>query len=406
MRAHNEFAVSFYLRQNKSKAQDYGIYCCIKVTQSNPRELCIQNGVSEDDWDSDKGCPKPKTKELQKLALLLETIKSRLLNIYLDLKLNGSDVSAEIIKNIYLGKVEINYTILQLTDMAIEKYKRELEKGSLKNYHATRSYLVDFCRVKYKAGDISLKSLTYSFIEGFKTFILSTPRKATDPCHNNGCMKHLARLKKIITWGYEMRFLDRDVFASFRIVIKRHESEVLRWTELKKLEEITLNKPMLNLVRDLFVFCCYTGMAPVDMQGLRPRQIYSNQDNITWITYTRAKSSVSAHVPLLKVPLSILEKYKLKKCDLPRETVFPFVTNKTLNDSLKIIGEVCGLSLPLNFYMARHTFATTVTLLQGVPLTSIKVMMGHQKIESTMIYTRASNPIVGVDMMIAQNKML
>ncbi|WP_217607180.1 site-specific integrase [Chitinophaga sp. GbtcB8] len=165
-------------------------------------------------------------------------------------------------------------------------------------------------------------------------------------------------------------------------------------------------KPMLNLVRDLFIFCCYTGMAPVDMQRLRPRQIYTSNDNIAWITYTRAKSSTPAHVPLIKVPLSILEKYKLGKDDLSRETVFPFVTNKALNDNLKIIGEICGFTLPLNFYMARHTFATTVTMLQGVPITSIKVMMGHQKLESTMIYTRVSNPIVGMDMMLAQERMI
>lgn len=404
MGAHNDFSVGFYLRQNKSKARDYGIYCCIKVAHSNPREFCIQNGLAEKDWDARKGRPKSTTPELQKLSLLLETIKSRLLNIYLDLRLAGRDISSEIIKNIYLGKSEIQYTILQLMDMAIDKYIKEMAKGSIKNYYATRSYLAAYCKVKYKSGDVLLRSLTYSFIEDFKTFILSFPKKVTDPCHNNGCMKHLARLKKVVTWGFEMRFIDRDVFASFKIIIKRHESEVLRWEELKKLEEIKLNTPMLNLVRDLFIFCCYTGMAPIDMQRLRPRQIYSGLDNITWITYTRVKSSVPAHVPLLKIPLAILEKYKLKKGDSPRSTVFPFTTNKSLNDNLKVIGEICGFSIQMNFYMARHTFATTVTLLKGVPITSIKIMMGHQKIDSTMIYTRVSNPIVGMDMMLAQDR--
>lgn len=155
MRAHNGFVVGFYLRQNRNKAQDYGIYCCIKVAHSNSRELCIQNGILEKDWNSHKGCPKSTTPELQKLALLLETIKSKLLNIYLDLKLTGNEVSAEIIKNIYLGENEINYTILQLTDIAIEKYKKEIEKGSPKNYHATRSYLADFCKAKYRSGFIA-----------------------------------------------------------------------------------------------------------------------------------------------------------------------------------------------------------------------------------------------------------
>jgi integrase len=141
---------------------------------------------------------------------------------------------------------------------------------------------------------------------------------------------------------------------------------------------------MLDLVRDLFVVCSYTGMAPVDLQRLQPHQIYAGSDGLTWLTYTQAKSVISANVPLLSPAIAIIEKRRWKKVDIKRATVFPFVTNKDLNFNLKIIGEIYGVEFPLNFYIARHTFATTVTFAQGVPITSTKEMMGHDRIETTM----------------------
>ncbi|WP_298733418.1 site-specific integrase [uncultured Chitinophaga sp.] len=404
MKRHHNFGVSFYIRQNKNKTKDYSIYACIKAG-GTVRELCIRSGLKKDDWNEGKGRPKEKNDELIMLSLYLDTVKSKLLNICLDLELNAGILSAENVRNIYLDRKSTHYTLLQLIDKATTKYEKEIEKGSLKNYKATKSYVEAFCKIKYKSGDVPLRHLTYAFIDELKTYILNHPLKPNNPCHSNGCMKHMARLKKIMAWAYEMRFVDRDVFASYKIKIKRHESEILHWEQLKTLENKVLQRPMLNLVRDLFVFCCYTGMAPIDMQRLRPHQIYSGIDGLTWLTYTRVKSNVSANVPLLSPAIELIRKYKLKEGDILRDTVFPFVTNKDLNDNLKIIGEICEFRMPLHFYMARHTFATTVTLLQGVPITSIQEMLGHEKIESTMIYTRTSNPVVGMDMMLVQQKM-
>ena len=127
------------------------------------------------------------------------------------------------------------FTFLQLVDKAIEKYQYELAKGSLKNYYATRSYVEKFCKSKYKSGDISLKYINYSFIDELKTYILSNPLKVNDRCNNNGCMKHMERIKKIITWAYAMRFIDRNVFASFKIRKTRYES---KWLNLEQLTRI------------------------------------------------------------------------------------------------------------------------------------------------------------------------
>lgn len=145
-------------------------------------------------------------------------------------------------------------------------------------------------------------------------------------------------------------------------------------------------------------------MAPVDLQSLKPHQMYTGSDGLTWLGYTRTKSSIPANVPLLSPALAILQKYLWKQGDIKRATVFPFMTNKDLNTNLKIISEFCEMGFPLNFYIARHTFATTVTLAQGVPITSIKEMMGHERIEITMAYAKVNSCIVGMDMKSVQEK--
>lgn len=400
-----DFNVNFYIRRNRSIKRDYSIYCCIKTSGSSPKELCLINSIKREEWNLRKGTPKHNNNKLIKLSLYLDTVKAKMFEIYFDLKLNKTELSAEIIKNIYLGKGTNDFTFLQLIDVAIKKYEKELAPGSLKNYGATKAYVKGFCQQKYKSGDVRLKFLTYAFIDELKTYILANPLKQNDPCTNNGCMKHLERIKKILTWAYEMRFIDRNAFASFKIKKHPYESQKLHWEQLRTLENKTFQRPLLNLVKDLFVFCCYTGMAPIDVQRLQSHQIFKGSDNLMWLTYHRTKSKIPAHVPLLTPALTLIKKYEPRPGDLSRCTVFPFVTNQNMNDSLKVISEVCGFAIPLKFYVSRHTFATTVTLFQGVPVTSIKEMMGHRKIESTMQYTKANKPVIGYDMQVLQEKL-
>lgn len=400
----NFMRVHFYIRLNKNQRNDYAVYCCIKTPRHLPREICVIQSISKNDWNKRRGIPKQSNDRLVKFSLLLDSIKAKLQDIYFESALNGQYLSAQQVKNIYLGKEALHYSLLQIFDLAVEQYARELVQGSLKNYSATKKYIQAFCKFKYGIDDVFVKSLTYSFIEEFKNFILMHPIKPNDPCTNNGCMKHLERLKKIALWAYEMRYIDRNLFSSFRIRKKRFEQRWLNWTQLKMIENKSFHTPLLNLVKDIFIFCCYTGMSPIDVQLFSPDQIYKDKDNLIWISYVRKKSNITANVPLLQTPLLLVKKYfEFKQGDY--KTVFPYVCNKVLNDKLKMIGEICELNMPLTFYMARYTFATTVTLAQGVPITSIKKMLGHHKIESTLYYAKVSDQVIGSDMKLLQQRL-
>ena len=175
--------------------------------------------------------------------------------------------------------------------------------------------------------------------------------------------------------------------------------------ELAAIEDHVFDVPMLQKVKDLFVFRCYTGLAYIDVTELKPENIITNIGGAKWIKTSRAKTGKSVYIPLLKPALFILEKYSEQKEALIRETIFPWISNQEVNRSLKIIAEVCGIKKHLTFHLARHTFATTVTLINGVPIESISKMLGHTKVSTTMIYAKVTQSKIGLDMQLLQSKL-
>lgn len=405
MACHAPISVTFHRRLSKNKRNDCSVYACIKIPGYSSKEILAFKNLKKEAWDIGYGKPKNNEDYLIKLTLLLDQIKAKLFEIYFDLKKEVGEVSPDNIKAIYTGSKESHYTVLSLVGSAIDKYAGEVSPGTLKNYNATKSYIKAFCRKKYKKGDISLKYLTRSFIDELKTYILNNPIKSNDPCTNNGCMKHMERLKKIMTWAFEMKFIDRNVFNSFKVKKSEFKSEILYPEQLRSIEEKCFYRPMLDKVRDLFVFSCYTGLAPIDIQRLTPHQIYTDSEGTKWLSYTRVKSKISASIPLLKQASMILKKYGAEKGNLASATIFPFISNQVINRNLKIISEILELGVKLNFYIARHTFATTVLLANDVPVTSIKAMMGHKRFESTLHYAKPLNHVVSGDMKKLQNKL-
>jgi site-specific recombinase XerD len=195
--------------------------------------------------------------------------------------------------------------------------------------------------------------------------------KESDPCTNNGTMKHLERLKKMVNWAVKNQWIDKNPFTAFQLKFKRKERDFLTELELAAIETQDLENPILQKVRDLFVFSCYTGLAYVDLMALQPTNIISSVDGMKWIKTTRTKSDIGVNVPLLTPALAVLEKYSHIQEPSQHGMLFPRVTNQEMNRSLKVIGEICGIRKNISFHLARHTFATTVTLMNGVPIETI-----------------------------------
>jgi integrase len=282
---------------------------------------------------------------------------------------------------------------------------KTLEPGTMKNYKSTAIYLRNYMLSKYDAGDIYLKDLTHQFITGFEYFIRNNPIKSGDPCTNNGTMKHLERLKKMVNWAHANEWIDKNPFATFRLRFRRHEMEFLDKDELSRIEGRDLENPMLRRVRDLFIFSCYTGLAFIDLVMLKPTNIMAGADGMQWIKTARKKTEIPVNVPLLRPAVMILEKFRAEENAEKRETLFPRVSNQEMNRALKLIGEICEIKKRLTFHLARHTFATTVTLLNGVPIETISKLLGHTKLATTMIYAHVLQSKIGMDMSLLQHKL-
>jgi len=218
-------------------------------------------------------------------------------------------------------------------------------------------------------------------------------------------MKHLERVKKMVAWATTNEWIEKNPFTAYKLKLKRHEMEFLQKDELARVETRDLENPMLRRIRDLFVFSCYTGLAYSDLMDLQPCNILMGVDGLKWIKTSRKKTDIPVNVPLLKPALAIMEKFRAVEGAAKRDTVFPRVSNQEVNRGLKLIAEICEIKKYLTFHLARHTFATTVTLLNGVPIETISKLLGHTKLSTTMIYTHVVQSKVGLDMGLLQSRL-
>lgn len=407
MKRNNTFGVHFVLRTQKA-GDDGKIPVYARITVNGTRtELSMKHSVDKNDWNIGKGQAKPKNPELRAFNSYLQEMQGKIHRHYRDIQLEDEPPTAAAVKAAFLDiekETVISHSLLWLVNHHETMMQKVLKRGTMKNYHATESYLRRFLASKYKKEDILLKELKYEFISDFEFFIRTNSIKENDPCTTNGTMKHLERLKKMVSWAVKNEWIDKNPFSAFRLKFKHTEREFLSEAELLELADREFENPMLNRVKDLFLFSCYTGLSYVDLIELRPSEVLTGIDKIKWIKTTRAKTDIPVNVPLLRPAQAILEKFigaDFSQCG----TIFPKVSNQEMNRSLKMIAEICGIQKYLTFHLARHTFATTVTLMNGVPIETISKMLGHTKISTTMIYAKVTQTKIGMDMNLLQDRL-
>ncbi|WP_256959339.1 site-specific integrase [Sphingobacterium sp. JB170] len=267
----------------------------------------------------------------------------------------------------------------------------------MKNYYTTQNYIKNFLKEKYRRTDIALSELNYTFIADFESYLRSyKPKDHHRPLNNSGIMKHIERLRKMVNMAVMADWLPKDPFAKFRKRFDKVERGCLTKAELDKLEGKQFKIERLQHVLDMFLFSCYTGLAYIDLSELTPDHIVTGIDGNLWISMSRAKTETSVRVPLLPKAKSLMEKYADDPRAVSNGTVFPVISNQRMNGYLKEIVEICGIKKNLTFHIARHTFATTVTLSNGVPIESVSKML--TSIRTTQIYAKVVENKLSEDM--------
>jgi site-specific recombinase XerD len=389
MKTTNTFGIHFIIRLPKNEKSDDALVYARVTVNGKRAEISLKQKIDPRLWDENKGRAKGRREEVIKLNAHLERVRTLIAEGYNDLIQQRKIVTADSVKLQFTGEEEEIVTLKKLVAYHNEEFKGKLAPGTMKNYHTTQRYIDKFLKEKCKRNDIALMELNYKFLMDFESYLRNyTPKDHRKPLKNNGIMKHIERLRKMITLALTLEWLPKDPFISFKRHYTKVEREYLTREELDKITKKKFAIPRLEQVRDMFIFSCYTGLSYIDLYSLKPDNVVKGINGGLWIFTSREKTDTGVRVPLLPKALELIDKYKDNIVALNRGTVFPLLSNQKTNSYLKEIADLCGINKPLTFHIARHTFATTVTLTNGVPIESVSKMLGHTKISTTQIYAK------------------
>ena len=400
----NTYSTAFLLRTSKGKNGKAPIYCRITVNGQRT-EFSIKRSVAISQWDNGK--VKGNNEEAKTLKAYLRQVEAKLFEHYRELLAHNIFMSAEDIKNAYLGLEKQQHSLLELIDYHNTHLKDALEWGTLKNYFTTQNYVKEFLAERLRKKDIYLSQLSYQFITGLEMFLKNyRPKDHRKPMGQNTVMKHIERLRKMINLAIKNEWIEKDPFQKFKLKFEKKDRGYLTKEELRRIEEKDFRLERLNQTRDIFVFSCYTGLSYAEVYDLKTEHIVMGLDGEKWINGQRKKSKEWFKVPLLPQAQKIIERYQDNVVAQANGKVLPVYTNQKTNSYLKEIGYLCEVNKNLTYHLARHTFATTVTLSNGVPIESVSKMLGHTSLRTTQIYAKVVEQKLSDDMKILKGKLI
>ena len=401
------FSILFWINTSRIKNGEAKIYARITVNQKRVN-ISLKYNVLVNTWSTNKSRVTGNSQKSRIINHYLDQVHSKLFKCYQELNAEEKLVTSLAIKNRFLGIDQKHYSMQNLIDYHNDKMVHKLHKDTMRHYKTSQKYILSLIKKRYKNSDIYLKDIGYDFILEFENMLRAHNQGAIA---NNTMITHIQRLRKMTTMAYHMEWIDRDPFAKYKAKHEKVERGFLTETELSRIEELPYSIERIQTVKDLFVFSCYTGITYGDIMLLTKDNIVFGLDGYQWINTKRQKNGNPVKIPLLPKALSLIESYKKHPKSILKGTLFPRISNQKLNSYLKEIAVLCDISKNITFHMARHTFATTVTLTNGVPIETVSKILGHTKIATTQIYAKVierkvSNDMFMLRMKLGQNKIV
>lgn len=397
----DNFRVSFFLRGKEVNREGKSPIDIRLYLRGQRIRLCASGlYVDAAQWDSVKSRSKARTGEASELNNELRRIETDLMQIY---RMNefSEGLSLDKIKAIYLGKEpkEQMTSFLQFYEEFLERVESEVGKqrsyDSFQKFSVIKKHFVAFLKTRYRRKDIQMSELTYRVICDFENYLLNEGK-----CQHNTVMRMIGSFKTVTIRARKYGLLPVDPFADYKIHFYKTDRGFLDEDEIKTLMEKKFEIKRMEVVRDIFIFSCFTGLAYIDITQLTKDNI-REIDGRPWIMTSRQKTNVPSNILLLDVAQQIIKKYDGVA---PKGQLLPILTNQRMNSYLREIGDVCGIGKKLTFHLARHTFAT-LAITKGVPIESVSKMLGHTKISTTQIYARIINKKVEHDMLELESKL-
>jgi len=393
----NLFKLHVYLKQPKDpKASQYPIY--IRITMNGDRaEISTKREYDSLNWNKKAGRAIGSGEKVRELNAFLDRLVAKIYAYQNDLIQNNLPVSSQAIKNKFTGKADKSRMLVAIFENHNKEMSQLVDKeyspSTLNRYETSLMHVVSFMEWKYGISDIDINQLNHEFITDFN-FYLRTVRN----CNNNSAVKYITNFRKIIRICVANGWLARDPFLNFKVKVKEVERAFLSDKELQSLHDKVFAMDRLNQVKDIFLFSCYTGLAYVDTKSLTAANIVIGIDGNKWIHTHRKKTDSASHIPLLAPALEIIEKYSINPKANNENVLLPVLSNQKMNAYLKEIADCCEINKELTYHIARHTFATTVTLSNNVPIESVSKMLGHKNLRTTQHYAKILDKKVSNDM--------
>ena len=404
MKSNQTLGILFFVRKergsNKKKENNTAkkkgsIYLRITI-ENKPIEISLKREVEITNWVPSAGRAKGNIESLRQINDYLNFWENRVYAAQKELLEKKLPISSNAIKNLLVEKPN-SKSLVEVFEYHNAKFAENVgidrAKSTLDKYTITLRLVKEFLKKVYGRDDIPLTELNYKFAADLEHFFI-TVRK----CDQNTTSKYIRNLGKIVRMAVLNEWLDKFPFSGFKTPIRLADRGFLTEEELAAIESKEIKLHRIEAVRDIFVFSCYTGLAYADVANLTWDHILVGMDGEKWINIPRQKTAIKSRVPLLPEAFAILVKYKYDPLIKIPGPLLPILSNQKMNAYLKEIADICGINKNLTFHLARHTFATTITLTNGVPIETVSSMLGHTNIQTTQIYSKVVDKKISQDM--------
>ena len=374
-----KITVLFVIQRNKMNKKGLCPLRCRMTFQKKRKIFSTGLFINPEHWNNGVQIAEPSTPENNIINMQLSLISQKISEAFLMLQVLPDTFDVDDIYRKYKGEdVKTEITILGAYDLHNEKMKKligvDFNKLSWSRYLESRRKVSEFIKSKYKKSDVKLKQLDLKFIKDLE-YYWKTEKKLRQAT----IYRSMQRVKKIIQFAIDENYLQKNPFSLYKN--KKYKGAIVYLTdeELKRLMHHNFTQKRLQQVKDMFVFCCYTGLAYQEMSSLRSHHVSKGFDGNLWINMVRQKTEQPIAIPLLLQAEAILDKYKQVNSDV----VLPSISNQKFNSYLKEIAELVGIEKKLTHHIARKTFATAVLLLNGVSMEVVSELLGHSKVTVT-----------------------
>jgi site-specific recombinase XerD len=360
-------------------------------------EVSTHQHVKPSEWSASAGRVTGRSLSALQINTELDLVKRKVYDYKERILVEEREFTVTSLREKWFGQDRNSRTLLEAFRISILDLQKLVttgayKKSTLTKYLTTEKHLIAFLEWRNAGVDVLLMDLRHEFACQFEYYLLSEKRMSI-----NSSGKMIKNLKKVIRDCVDKDWLDKDPFYRYKVKHIDYKIPHLSAEEIKKIEDKEIEIPRLALVRDLFLFSCYSGFAYIDVAQLTTDHVKTGIDNKKWLIKNRQKTDIPERVPILPPVKKILDKYETLRSPTAERKLLPVLSNQKVNAYLKELADICGIATKLTFHIARHTFATTVTLENGIPIESVSKMLGHRSIKTTQIYAKVTDRKISDD---------